>query len=190
MVHELKIWPEYFNAVLDGSKTFEVRKDDREFKVGDTLLLREYQPGSQDYTVYPPVIRESKYTGRIIEKEISYIFKGGIPGYRIRKGLVILGIKSEGIVLKNIDLNDITIIQEVNKYDEETKEFNEAFYEYTVHETIENKEHLIEEYFDVLQSMLGLLDKLGITAQEVMQEYPKHLEKIKNRPRVKEGEYD
>lgn len=102
----------------------------------------------------------------------------------------ISGAAEKGIVLKNIDLNDITIIQEVNKYDEETKEFNEAFYEYTVHETIENKEHLIEEYFDVLQSMLGLLDKLGITAQEVMQEYPKHLEKIKNRPRVKEGEYD
>lgn len=106
------------------------------------------------------------------------------------KILDIRGKAEKGIVLKNIDLNDITIIQEVNKYDEETKEFNEAFYEYTVHETIENKEHLIEEYFDVLQSMLGLLDKLGITAQEVMQGYPKHLEKIKDRPRVKEGEYD
>lgn len=103
--------------------------------------------------------------------------------YRI---LEISGAAEKGIVLKNIDLNDITIIQEVNKYDEETKEFNEAFYEYTVHENMENKDHLIEEYFDVLQSMLGLLDKLGITAQEVMQEYPKHLEKIKNRPRVKE----
>lgn len=67
------------------------------------------------------------------------------------------------------------------------KEFNEAFYEYTVHENMENKDHLIEEYFDVLQSMLGLLDKLGITAQEVMQGYPKHLEKIKNRLRIKVG---
>lgn len=77
-------------------------------------------------------------------------------------------------------------MQEIKKYDEETEEFHRAFYEYTMRETIENKNHLIEEYFDVLQSMLGLLDKLGITAQEVMQGYPKHLEKIKNRPRVKE----
>lgn len=33
----------------------------------------------------------------------------------------ISGAAEKGIVLKNIDLNDITIIQEVNKYDEETK---------------------------------------------------------------------
>lgn len=120
---------------------------------------------------------ESKFVEWIIDNFKHKIFE-------------ISGVAEKGIVLKNIDLNDITIIQEVNKYDEEIKEFNEAFYEYTVHETIENKEHLIEEYFDVLQSMLGLLDKLGITAQEVMQEYPKHLEKIKDRPRVKEDKYE
>ena len=35
--HELKILPEYFVAVRDGIKKFEVRKDDRPFEVGDIL---------------------------------------------------------------------------------------------------------------------------------------------------------
>lgn len=47
-MHELKILPEYFEKVLDGSKTFELRKDDRGFNVGDILILREYIPGYRD----------------------------------------------------------------------------------------------------------------------------------------------
>ena len=35
MVHELKCWPEYFEAVISGAKTFEVRKNDRDFAVRD-----------------------------------------------------------------------------------------------------------------------------------------------------------
>ena len=42
MTHALKTWPVYFKAVKEGSKTFEVRKDDRKFHVGDKVLLQEY----------------------------------------------------------------------------------------------------------------------------------------------------
>lgn len=41
MIHELKILPEYFNEIMYGRKKFEVRFNDRNFKVGDTLLLKE-----------------------------------------------------------------------------------------------------------------------------------------------------
>jgi hypothetical protein len=44
MTHELKCWPEFFQAILSGSKTFEARRDDRNFKVGDNLVLKEWTP--------------------------------------------------------------------------------------------------------------------------------------------------
>lgn len=42
MRHELKIKPEYFHAVLYGKKKAELRKDDRDYHVGDILILREW----------------------------------------------------------------------------------------------------------------------------------------------------
>ena len=50
MIHELKILPKHFNAVLSGEKTFEIRKNDRPFKKGDLLALNEYDPISKAYT--------------------------------------------------------------------------------------------------------------------------------------------
>jgi hypothetical protein len=44
MRHELKIWPQYYCRVADGSKTFEVRKNDRGFQQGDEVVLSEYAP--------------------------------------------------------------------------------------------------------------------------------------------------
>lgn len=48
--HELKTWPIPFWDVVSGAKTFEVRKNDRDFKVGDYLVLKEYDPDTQKYT--------------------------------------------------------------------------------------------------------------------------------------------
>ena len=42
MIHELKILPKYFEAVISGEKTFEIRKNDRNFRKGDFLALNEY----------------------------------------------------------------------------------------------------------------------------------------------------
>lgn len=48
--HELKVWPPFYGPLLDGSKTFEYRYDDRGFQVGDTLTLREWDPITEEYT--------------------------------------------------------------------------------------------------------------------------------------------
>ncbi len=58
-VHHLKILPEYFEAVVSGDKCFEIRKNDRGYKVGDILRLNEYEDG--------------KYTGNFHVAEITYI---------------------------------------------------------------------------------------------------------------------
>lgn len=63
--HELKTWPEYFDAIVKGRKLFEVRKNDRDFRVGDYLRLCEYDPELK------------RFTGNYIKKQISYILQGG-----------------------------------------------------------------------------------------------------------------
>ena len=79
MTHALKILPEYFKAVELGEKTFEIRKADRPFKLGDKLILQEWDG--------------SKYTGAEYKCFISYIIFGDQFG--IKKGFCVLGIKEE-----------------------------------------------------------------------------------------------
>ena len=44
-IHDLKILPEYYDAVDKGVKTYELRFDDRNYAVGDMLILREWENG-------------------------------------------------------------------------------------------------------------------------------------------------
>lgn len=81
-VHRLKTWPEYFTQVWDGHKTFEIRIDDRGYKVGDVLLLQEYWPKHQ--VLEKAIAHQPKhldehggiYTGRAIECTVTYILVG------------------------------------------------------------------------------------------------------------------
>lgn len=78
--HELKIVPPYFRDVQDGIKTFEYRKNDRDFEVRDTLILREWSPKTGDYT------------GAKVRRTITYLINGGQFG--IPEGYCILGISA------------------------------------------------------------------------------------------------
>lgn len=75
MIHELKILPCYYNEVLKGNKAFEYRKDDRGFKVGDLIILNEWN---------------NDFTGRSILVEITYILKDVM---NLPKDYVILSIR-------------------------------------------------------------------------------------------------
>ena len=48
--HELKIWPKYYDRVSARTKTFEVRKNDRDFQAGDIVTLREFDPLAEQFT--------------------------------------------------------------------------------------------------------------------------------------------
>ncbi len=77
MTHELKIRPNFFNEVLSGEKTFEIRKNDRKFKVGDLIELKECD-------------KETGYTGRSAIFDITYVMT---DREYVKKGFAVLGIK-------------------------------------------------------------------------------------------------
>ena len=62
-IHELKIWPQYYHAVAGGSKTFEVRKNDRGYQKGDRVTLRCFDPVEERYN----------YSLQMLEFEVGYV---------------------------------------------------------------------------------------------------------------------
>lgn len=76
--HELKTWPALFEEVYSGAKPFEVRKADRPFARGDTLLLREWVPV------------QDRYTGRAVRRRVTFVLAGGQFG--IGADHVVLGL--------------------------------------------------------------------------------------------------
>jgi len=85
MEHELKIWPIFFEKMLSGEKKFDVRKDDRDFRVGDTLKLREWK----SFPAYGNPT-DGEYTGRILYISVDYILRG--YNWGIRDGFVVMSI--------------------------------------------------------------------------------------------------
>lgn len=75
--HELKTIPPFFADIEKGLKTFEIRKNDRDFRVGDRLLLREFR--------WDDGLRKSDYTGREVWVRVTYLLatsEGWLPpGY-------------------------------------------------------------------------------------------------------------
>lgn len=73
MTHELKSIPEFFWSVCSGEKKFEIRKNDRGFQVGDTLILREWD--------------KDHYTGKAKDVTVTYI-----TDYEQKEGFVVMSI--------------------------------------------------------------------------------------------------
>ena len=78
MIHELKTVQPFFNDVWNDLKDFEVRRNDRDYKIGDFLKLKEYDRESESYGK------------RAITKKVKYILSD--PQY-VKEGYVILGME-------------------------------------------------------------------------------------------------
>ena len=77
--HELKTLRPYYQRVLDGTKRFEVRKNDRDFQTGDHVSLLEYDGETS-------TVLETR-----IDAEITYVLQGGQFG--IKKNYCVFGFK-------------------------------------------------------------------------------------------------
>ncbi len=102
--HELKTWPDPFQAVWDGRKTHEVRVNDRGFTTNDLLILREFVPPPSPFQigkltpfeeiVAPP--KEGHYTGCTLFAVPTYITPGGKFG--LPENMVVMSIR---VIAKN-----------------------------------------------------------------------------------------
>lgn len=85
--HVLKCWPNYFDAVERGEKTFEVRKDDRGFQKGDIVRLQKW---SRDLGYIPPPGASRFADAAESVHLITYVLTGGQFG--IEPGYVVLAL--------------------------------------------------------------------------------------------------
>lgn len=78
-VHKLKTWPAQFHEVWWDRKPFELRKNDRDFQVGDILCLQEYDPET------------CTYSGKEVLRSVTYVLNAPFEG--LQDGYCILGIR-------------------------------------------------------------------------------------------------
>lgn len=90
--HILKVQPPYFDALLDGSKTFEVRRNDRAYQAGDTLLLWEYDPSGAR-----PCKRHDcpDCKPRSVRKAVTFVYSGDPRFGGVEPGHVVLALGDE-----------------------------------------------------------------------------------------------
>lgn len=90
-IHRLKTWPGPFKAVKCGLKPFEIRKNDRDYKDGDILVLDEWNPNTGKYTTAEaPIVRL-----------VTHL----LTGFGLQDGYVALGLdrvvkEAEGVILE------------------------------------------------------------------------------------------
>lgn len=81
MTHALKTWKGFYEAIESGDKNFEVRKADRPFKVGDDLLLQEYDKD------------KNEYTGRETKRRITYILSGDVNKFGLFADYCVMSLR-------------------------------------------------------------------------------------------------
>ncbi len=149
--HMLKTDPAVFQDVLDGSKTFEIRFNDRGYQIGDLIVLKETKFTGQQMKSGQPLA----YTGREIQKRISYV----LGGYGLQDDWVILGVQDiEAAKAQAVPEGFVLVSREM------PKSFDEGLYVYS------NSISIIDECSDGFIPMSDInhaeVWKLVIEAQE------------------------
>lgn len=86
--HSLKTWPGYFDDLASGKKTFELRLNDRDFKVGDTLLLHCWCPATGKY------VKSREGFVLTLVRDVTHILHGGRFG--LEEGYIVMSLKEIG----------------------------------------------------------------------------------------------
>lgn len=84
MIHEIKLNREFCEDVYNGTKQFEIRKNDRQYEVGDIIKFIPWEPRSEISFKHP--IKQNAYI-------IKYILHGG---YGLKDGYIAMQIKRIG----------------------------------------------------------------------------------------------
>lgn len=84
MIHQLKIESRFFEDIIKCTKTFEVRKNDRDFHKGDYLGLNEITPHACNGS------EEHKETGNFVLVKVLDVFE---DNRFIKDGYVIMSIR-------------------------------------------------------------------------------------------------
>jgi hypothetical protein len=81
--YQLKTWKQFYQSVVDGSKKFEIRQNDRNFQVGDILELVEVD----EYRNLLP-------TGRSCQVRVTYLYRGSRNNaFGLKDGHVVMSIE-------------------------------------------------------------------------------------------------
>lgn len=86
-VHILKTLPDVLRATLRGDKTFEFRRDDRDYNVGDILILREWIPDR--------IVGGLGHWGELeVHVRVTYLLRG--PAFEVPPGFVVMSVVRPG----------------------------------------------------------------------------------------------
>ena len=91
MTHDLKIWPQYYCRVADGSKTFEVRKNDRGFQPSDIVELNYFDP-EIIYDEYDYKNSNAYMNRKVLKFKVGYVLP--IDAERVVFSLLPIEVKS------------------------------------------------------------------------------------------------
>lgn len=100
-IHELKTDNDVFQASSDGLKRFEIRLNDRNFQVGDVLILRETVHSGDDMTHGAPI----EYTGRKLSRIVDFILQGYDLGYGLDNGWCVMSVSPSSLTTGDQNAN-------------------------------------------------------------------------------------